>query len=31
MNYAVFGHVTEGQNVVEQIRVGDKIESVTVG
>ena len=30
MNYAVFGHVTEGQDVVEKIRVGDKIESVTV-
>jgi peptidyl-prolyl cis-trans isomerase B (cyclophilin B) len=30
MNYAVFGYVTEGQNVVDQIRVGDKIESVTI-
>ena len=28
--YAVFGHVTEGQDVVEQIRRGDRIESVTI-
>jgi peptidyl-prolyl cis-trans isomerase B (cyclophilin B) len=29
-NYAVFGHVTEGQNVVDAIRRGDKITKVTV-
>jgi cyclophilin family peptidyl-prolyl cis-trans isomerase len=29
-NYAVFGHVTEGQDVVSQIRKGDKIQSVTI-
>jgi peptidyl-prolyl cis-trans isomerase B (cyclophilin B) len=29
-NYAVFGHVTEGQDVVEQIRRGDRIESVSI-
>ena len=29
-NYAVFGHVTEGQDVVSSIRKGDKITSVTV-
>lgn len=30
MNYAVFGRVTEGQSVVESIRVGDKMTSVTI-
>jgi peptidyl-prolyl cis-trans isomerase B (cyclophilin B) len=29
-NYAVFGRVTEGLDVVRQIRVGDKMNSVTV-
>jgi cyclophilin family peptidyl-prolyl cis-trans isomerase len=29
-NYAVFGHVTEGQDVVSAIRVGDKITSVRI-
>lgn len=29
MNYAVFGYVTSGQEVVDSIRVGDKIVSVT--
>jgi len=29
-NYAVFGRVTEGLDVVRQIRVGDKISSVTI-
>lgn len=29
-NYAVFGHVTSGQDVVEQIRRGDHIKSVTI-
>lgn len=29
-NYAVFGHVTEGQDVVDSIRKGDKIVSVTI-
>lgn len=29
-NYAVFGHVTEGQNVVESIRVGDRIRSISI-
>ena len=30
MNYAVFGRVVDGMEVVNQIRVGDKITSVTV-
>lgn len=29
-NYAVFGHVTEGQDVVSSIRVGDKIQSIVI-
>jgi len=29
-NYAVFGRVTEGMEVVRQIRVGDKMNSVTI-
>ncbi|MEY3284130.1 MAG: peptidylprolyl isomerase [Acidobacteriota bacterium] len=29
-NYAVFGRVTEGQPVVNSIRVGDKMTSVTI-
>ena len=29
-NYAVFGHVTEGQEVVESIRRGDTMTSVTI-
>jgi cyclophilin family peptidyl-prolyl cis-trans isomerase len=29
-NYAVFGKVTSGMDVVKQIRVGDKMTSVTV-
>jgi len=29
-NYAVFGRVTEGQSVVESIRVGDKMTSVRI-
>ena len=29
-NYAVFGHVTEGQEVAAAIRKGDRIESVTI-
>jgi len=29
-NYAVFGRVTEGQSVVESIRVGDKMTSVKI-
>jgi peptidyl-prolyl cis-trans isomerase B (cyclophilin B) len=29
-NYAVFGRVTEGQSVVNSIRVGDKMQSVTI-
>jgi len=29
-NYAVFGRVTEGQEVVNSIRVGDKMTSVTI-
>jgi cyclophilin family peptidyl-prolyl cis-trans isomerase len=29
-NYAVFGHVTEGQDVVESIRRGDTMTSVTI-
>ena len=29
-NYAVFGRVTEGQSVVNSIRVGDKMVSVTI-
>jgi cyclophilin family peptidyl-prolyl cis-trans isomerase len=29
-NYAVFGRVTEGQSVVNSIRVGDKMTSVTI-
>ncbi len=30
MQYAVFGRVTEGMDVVKQIRVGDKMSSVTI-
>jgi cyclophilin family peptidyl-prolyl cis-trans isomerase len=30
MNYAVFGRVTDGLDVVNQIRKGDKISSVTI-
>jgi cyclophilin family peptidyl-prolyl cis-trans isomerase len=30
MNYAVFGRVTEGMDVVEQIRVGDQMTSVQI-
>ncbi|HWQ36907.1 MAG TPA: peptidylprolyl isomerase [Blastocatellia bacterium] len=30
MNYAVFGRVTEGMDVVQSIRVGDLIESVRI-
>ena len=30
MNYAVFGKVTSGLDVVKSIKVGDKIESVTL-
>jgi cyclophilin family peptidyl-prolyl cis-trans isomerase len=30
-NYAVFGHVTSGQDVVASIRRGDSIVKVTVG
>ena len=30
MNYAVFGRVTEGLEVVQQIRVGDKMNSVKI-
>jgi cyclophilin family peptidyl-prolyl cis-trans isomerase len=30
MNYAVFGRVTEGMDVVRNIRVGDKMTSVTI-
>lgn len=30
MNYAVFGYVTSGQDVVDSIRVGDTISSVTI-
>ncbi len=30
MQYAVFGRVTEGLDVVKQIRVGDKMTSVTI-
>jgi cyclophilin family peptidyl-prolyl cis-trans isomerase len=30
MNYAVFGRVTEGLDVVEQIRVGDQMTSVQI-
>ena len=29
-NYTVFGHVVEGQTVVDQIRPGDKMETVTI-
>lgn len=29
-NYAVFGRVTEGLDVVKQIRIGDKMTSVTI-
>lgn len=29
-NYTVFGHTTDGQDVVDQIRVGDVMESVTI-
>ena len=29
-NYAVFGYVTEGLDVVSQIRRGDKIESIAL-
>jgi peptidyl-prolyl cis-trans isomerase B (cyclophilin B) len=28
-NYAVFGHLTAGDDVVQQLRKGDKIESIT--
>ena len=28
--YTVFGHVVEGQNVVDQIRAGDKMDKVTI-
>ena len=28
--YTVFGHVVEGQNVVDQIRAGDKMNKVTI-
>lgn len=31
MNYAVFGRVTEGLDVVRQIRVGDTMSSVQIG
>jgi cyclophilin family peptidyl-prolyl cis-trans isomerase len=31
MNYAVFGRVTEGMEVVRQIRVGDTMSSVQIG
>ncbi|HEX4950174.1 MAG TPA: peptidylprolyl isomerase [Blastocatellia bacterium] len=31
MQYAVFGRVTEGMDVVRQIRVGDKMTSVQIG
>jgi len=30
MNYAVFGRVTEGLDVVQQLRAGDKMNSVTI-
>ena len=30
MNYAVFGKVTEGLDAVQQLRRGDKIESVVI-
>lgn len=30
MNYAVFGRVTEGMDVVRQIRVGDRMNSVQI-
>jgi cyclophilin family peptidyl-prolyl cis-trans isomerase len=30
MNYAVFGRVTEGQSVVQSIKVGDQMTSVTI-
>ncbi len=30
MNYAVFGRVTEGLEVVQSIRVGDKIKSIRI-
>ena len=30
MNYAVFGRVTEGLDIVKQIRVGDKMTSVKI-
>lgn len=29
-SYAVFGYVTEGMDVVDQIQQGDRIESATV-
>jgi peptidyl-prolyl cis-trans isomerase B (cyclophilin B) len=29
-NYTVFGHVIEGQSVVDAIRVGDVMETVTI-
>ncbi|MBV8644374.1 MAG: peptidylprolyl isomerase [Candidatus Eremiobacteraeota bacterium] len=29
-NYTVFGHVVEGQNVVDQIRAGDVMSKVTI-
>jgi peptidyl-prolyl cis-trans isomerase B (cyclophilin B) len=30
MNYAVFGKVVEGQNVVDSIKVGDKMTTLSV-
>ena len=29
-NYTVFGHVVEGQTVVDDVRVGDKMNAVTI-
>ncbi|GAA2993206.1 hypothetical protein GCM10020229_02100 [Kitasatospora albolonga] len=31
MNYAVFGRVTSGMDVVEQLRAGDRVVSATLG
>jgi peptidyl-prolyl cis-trans isomerase B (cyclophilin B) len=31
MNYAVFGRVTDGMDAVNQLRAGDKMNSVTIG
>jgi len=28
--YTIFGYVTDGQNVVDEIRIGDKINSITI-